>query len=515
MIPAALAAALSAAACGQIKDRPDHVITVQGDGSAASGDSSSSTLPDDLRKLQDLINLYTDKGSITKSGLANLINKYKDKIGGFLDGTGMTTDQIVEFLFQFDTNHDGNISTDEIVNALYKRIPILRWIPDNRAAIDATSLDADIAQEFPRASAIAREGLKGVLLRYDEKWAGGNGDGLLTRQELSVAGLLLGVLEQVDFSKGVPVPPGASDDQKLAIGLVNQKLNEQIYGRYPVADSSLLAVDDAHLEWMQLALRFYLCDKLVYSTSGDSLIAPPDQAQALAQYGYGPADPNHWAAFRQLYSNPLMGGQAGGWSTIVTFNVVTELDYAARIWLVANGDFSAQNISQIPGRDALLASLQTIYPSAGKGLFLADPQSKKKKKKDPAGVRSDYWDNVKDFDSAELGGNHDGKIDIGELALALGYARVIDGIYATYDTNHDGLMSKLEAAPLFKSFGIVDPRAIEVFYADIDVDGKGNSLWAALKIFFSGASKIDNLGPYEFHKRMIQILPHILNGEKP
>ena len=284
----------------------------------------------------------------------------------------------------------------------------------------------------------------------------------------------------------------------MAVALMNQKLNEQLFGRYnSVVKSAELSTADAQLEWMQLALRFYLCDKLVYSIGSDSLIAPKDQVTAISLYGYSSTNTDQWDSVRKLYSHPMMGGTvSGNWNTILTFNVMTELDYAAKIWTLAGGNFSSSAISKLKNHDYLINELSSTYPTVGKTLFTPD-----------------YWDHVKEYDQKDLGGNEDGTIDLSEFALALAYARVIDGIYATYDTDHNGLLSKVEAAALFKTLNLDDPRLIEGFYANEGgMDGR-HKLWTALKIFFTGASKTDNLDPYEFHKRLIQVLPHVLNGE--
>ena len=496
---------LIAVACGQLKKADDKIVVVQG-GTAESGSADSASLSADLRKLKDFLDLYTENGSVTRTGLTNLLNKYKDRIGGFLAGTGMTTDQIVDFLFQFDLNKDGTVSAHEVSDLLYQRIPIMRWIPSNVSSIDANTLSDNLALEYPAASQVARDGLRDILMRYDEKWAGGNGDGFLNRQELSVAGLLLGVLGQVDFSKGIQLPAQAGDspeaqkdaaDKRIAVGLMNQKLTEQLFGRYTVIKNTELSSADAQLEWIQLALRFYLCDKMVGSFGPDSVIATQDQVTAISLYGYSSTNSDQWTALRKIYSNPMMGGTtSGNWTTIVTFNVMTELDYAAKIWTLAGGDFSNHNLTGLKSHDYLMNDLNAMYPVAGPTLFT------------PV-----YWNHISDYDSSDLGGNGDGNIDLSEFALAMAYAKVIDGIFSTYDTDHNGLLSKVEAAALFKTLNLDDPRLIEGFYANKGgMDGR-HKLWTELKIFFTGASKIDNLDPYEIHKRLIQVLPHLLNGE--
>jgi hypothetical protein len=129
--------------------------------------------------------------------------------------------------------------------------------------------------------------------------------------------------------------------------------------------------------------------------------------------------------------------------------------------------------------------------------------------KDPWSLNRDFWDGLKLYDDAIYGGNGDGKLDVAEVAMAMGVARVVENVYALYDTNHDGMLTKREAAPLFASLGFHDGRLIDAFFADIGLDG-GSAVWNALKMFFSGRSGIDRLAPFEFYKRLVKVLPRVL-----
>ena len=114
-------------------------------------------------------------------------------------------------------------------------------------------------------------------MRFDEAFAEGNGNGKVSRTELSGAGLILGIFGQTDFWQGFTIPPGAIppvapvpggnntiDVTPLAAKLLQQKLDQQLFSRYTVTSSSKLAADDLRLEWMQLAIRFFLADKIVH-----------------------------------------------------------------------------------------------------------------------------------------------------------------------------------------------------------------------------------------------------------
>jgi hypothetical protein len=137
-------------------------------------------------------------------------------------------------------------------------------------------------------------------------------------------------------------------------------------------------------------------------------------------------------------------------------------------------------------------------------------------RRDPWSVNPSYWDAFKgNWDSPKRGGDSDGTIDDGEMAMALAYERIIENLYELYDTNHDSFLSRDEANPLFATLGITNSRIIDAFFANISLDDPDPSVWTRIRLFFTGDNGIDHLNPYDFQVRLVQILPRMLNGEHP
>jgi hypothetical protein len=272
------------AGCGVIKNREDRVVIANenpgSEQAGISGGRGRTQEDEEIRQIKEFLDLYTDHGAITREGLANFFEKYKDKIAPFLAGLHMSSQDLINLVFQFDANHDGHITPQEISDGLMKRIPILRWIPDNASSISRAELLDKVTHEYPLASQAATQGLTEVLMRFDQTWAGGNGDGKVSRAELSGAGLIIGFLAQTDFQNGFTIPSGVvppiethtpgpdgstTIDLTPVVGkLLQQKVNQQLFLRYPDSIHTVdqLSADDQRMEWTQVILTFFLADKL-------------------------------------------------------------------------------------------------------------------------------------------------------------------------------------------------------------------------------------------------------------
>ncbi|MBI3543627.1 MAG: hypothetical protein HY075_10175 [Deltaproteobacteria bacterium] len=506
LVAAALVASLAAGGCGQMKNKDEKLLVVR---DQAVTSTSSDGLSANLDQIRQFIELYFGVGGgsgMSREQLAHLLERYKDKLGEFLSGSKLSLNDLLDLLFKFDHNRDGKLTPGEIADGLLQRVPILRWIPSNVAQVSEAELADKIASEYPQASPKAREGLTKALMIYDQPWAGGNGDGLLTRIELSSAGLILGMLQSTDFSQPIAVP--SNPRERLVGEQLNHKINQQIFGRHEQLDYMKLAPADIQLEWMQLSMRFYLTDKLVHFFGGTEGRLPSDR-QAMALSALGPAQQPHWEKLRRFYDNPMMGGDRDGkLSTIESFSLLSDLEFAQKLLNALEGDTTAAGINRAPAKRKVLASLMTLLPRVGQPLAMGDLDEWKK---DPWAVRAEFWNSLRLYDEREYGGNGDGKLDAGELAMALGYARVVENLYAVYDTGRDGYLSKEEARPLFAELGVHDGRLIDAFFMNVGLDGHDVGFWEKLKIFFSGRSKIDNLHPYEFYERLVKVMPRILD----
>lgn len=520
--------------CGVVKSREDRVVTaLQAPGSEQAGSVSSAGGPgsedEELRQIKQFLDLYTDHGAVTREGLANFLEKYKDKIAPFLAGLNLSSQDLVDMVFAFDANHDGRVTPQEIADGLKKRIPILRWIPDNTAEITRDELARQIALEYPKASAPGVAGLADTLMRFDQSWAGGNANGKVGRAELSTAGLIIGVLAQTDFSNGFTIPPGSIpplsggqaggcvDLTPVAAKLIQQKVDQQLLGRYAAHASSELSQDDQRLEWMQVVLKFVLSDLLVHHYGEANGPHSGELSESTAQTAFSawgiPQQP-HWSQLRAIYDNPMMGGDGDGYySSIETFNYLTDLEFAQKLLALTHGDFSAASLGANPAKHDLLARLLKLMPRTGEALFMDDL--------DPAamakwGLRKEYWDSFTQFDDPFLGGDGNGTLDIGETAMGMVYAKLIENLYELFDTNHNTYLERSEGDHLFAVIGAqagitFNYRAIDAFYANIGLNTASPGLFARLRIFFSHGHTPTSLRPYDFQVRLVQILPRMLD----
>lgn len=487
---------LNATGCGQARDRDEKIVYV--DSSSAKSQNASTGLSNDLLSLQQFIELYFEGDAISRDGMAHVLTKYRDKIIPFLKGMDITADELIDILFSFDKNKDGKLGVGELADEIARRVPILKWIGSNTATVTPDELLKAIKAEYPAASHGACLGLQNSLLRFDETWAGGNTDGLISRREISIAGLALAAVAQTDLSKPLSRPAGSSVEEKLQLETLERLLNQQIFGRHSQVAYKELPEADLRLEWAQFYLQSELTSRLAQRYGAGAELDTQGQVAALAAYGF-PQRP-HWAKLRTLYDNKMLGGDANGKLGFTeTMLYLADFKYAAKIWTTAGGNFTSKNIGKLEGRRRLLWSLITTAPHSGAELFTLDG----------------YWDSLIAFDTDELNGNRDGKLDQGELALALAFARLVDNIYALYDTNGDRVLSKPEAGRLFAAMGFDDKRVVDGFFADLGLDGHNPGLWKKLKAYFSGRTDIDRLPPFEFYKRMVKVLPRVLDDETP
>jgi hypothetical protein len=487
------------AACGQVKDRDDKVVVADTSNSTENAEKASTE--DAIRKFSSTYSLFVPKDGVSRPQLQNLFEYFLKKnslLGSFFSKSSISADQVVDVLFHFDRNGDGKLNIREVHRGLESHVPTLGWAPEHKK-LCAPELKASVKNEYPEASPSARAGLVRTLSRFGERWAGGDGDGLLSRRELSTAGLILGAIPRIDLQNGIA---GNESDpmQNLVLEQIENKLNEQLYLRYEVPDFRRLSSPDSKLEWSQLALRFVLIDGLVQEIGRESGCAgrvPFSKIrEALLKWGgIALADATvieNDMLFR-LYDSPLTGGDGDGqFNTIELFNFVTDWTYAAQITSAAG-----ESPESMGKQKDLLAHLNVLYRHIGRNIF----------------SNAQYWASLRAFDNADRGGNENGHFDATELLMALNYVRLLDNIYAIYDTNRDGTMTKDEIKPFFKEMGIESSLAIDAFFNGVGLDGKSSKIGTTLKVFFSRKKNVSGLTPYPFYQRMEAALPQILNSK--
>lgn len=522
-----LVCVLGLTGCGVIKDRADRVVVAaensQGTRQSTGRPGERDEEDEALRQIRQFLNLYTDHGTVSREGLANFIAKYKEKIAPFLEGMSLSAQELIDLLFKFDANHDLRLTPQELSDGLMKRIPILRWIPDNHASITREELDEQIAREYPNSGPSARKGLGEALMLSDSAWSEGNQDGRISRAEVSGAGLVIGVVAQTDFSQGFTIPPGAIGeggglDLNPVIGnLVRQKLDQQLFSRYPDPRAQSISEDDRRLEWMQLALKFFAIDKLVhhFGQRDGSIQAGklPEAAAGKALSAWGIEQLPHWSSLRKIYGSGMMGGEAdNAYSSLEAFNLITDLEYARKVRSMTRGQFSSKALNAHPNKRYLLDALTRLLPRTGAGLYLAEYQNGSPLAGAP---RSEYWDDVSwQFDDSFRGGNEDKSLDEGEVAMMLAYAKLDENLFELFDTDHNSYLERPEGNKLFETFGLTDYRIIDAFYANVGLNSNAPGFWARLKVFFGGDRGWRRLSPFSFHVRIAQVLPRLLDKEE-
>jgi hypothetical protein len=497
--------------CGQVKTADDKVLTVQGDSAAAPQSARGQKLDKSVADLAAFWKLYSkDGGNLSEGEFANLYAKYKDKLLAFLSGSKLSANDMLDLILALNSGRGGvgPIGADE---TLTSRFPFLRWIPDNVTEVSLEELYTDVGKEYPDSSPWARQGLAQTLLEYDRPWAGGNANGRVGRVELSGIGLILGFVADTDFTNFQP-QPGDDPMKALMIETINGKLDQELYGRAPVLYHQSLSASDNQMQWMDLSARFWLTDRLVHTYSKTGLLAlnAPQTAEALSQLG--PNQVGHWQKLRALYDNKMMGGDGNGsLNTVEAFSLLADLDLAVRVGAATGGDVSAAGVNRMApaAKKQLLDEMQVILPRTGQSLAigdLLDPWN-------PLAIRNQFWDSLKLYDKKDYGGDDNGHIDAGELAMGLAYCRLTENLFALYDKDQNGLMTKDEARVMFHELApdMRDERFIDAFFADVGLDGHDPSFWREVQMFFGGGgAHIDRLGPFEFYARLVKVLPRFL-----
>ena len=487
--------------CGKVKERDDREVVMRSANTPSTDEVGGTHMTEDtIKKIAQFYTLYSDDSGISRQGMTNIFSRHKDKITSLLAGKGITTTELVDMMFSLDPNHDNKLSVAEIKSSASDHIPTLGWLGAEEKIAPA-DLASHIEKQFPTASLGAREGLQHVLASFDQPFAGGNGDGLLTQKELSMAGLIIGSMMDTDFLTGLPTPTNADEEQKLTLEQLNHKFTQQLYSRYKEVNWKNFLSADLTLEWIQFAIKFYLADKLVqvYGTAGK--VAFADVRDVISHVGIPLID--KFDKLKQFYDADFMGGDGDGKLNVLElFNLVTDLEFSMKVRRTM--DVKTTNLAA--NKPYFFNTLLAVFPNCGYNLFLTGSLDNTLQGKT---VREAYWNSLDKFDTIKRGGNANSSLDPGELAMALGWARLLDNIFAFYDINHDRVLSRAEVKPLFERMNIHDPEAIRIFYADIGLEGNTGKFMMGMKLFFSGKKNLEYLTPYEFYVRMEEALPRV------
>jgi hypothetical protein len=354
-------------------------------------------------------------------------------------GKGTIDPQVAEYLY-----NDPKSTTEKLSLAdLQKRVPTLSWASDGHP-LPFAELDARLQKEFPSSTAASRSAIAALIQRADEKWAGGDADKALSQKELLTPGVILGLVERYDFSKGLPARFNAAP---AAIEILNRKVNQQLFGRYAINDFAKLPAGDLQLEWAQLLLRKQLIEKQFAGLKG-SEAADSDLPAVLGVWGYkveGDDATEAWTKIAHVYDQrPVFFGDGDGkLGALEAINLLTDASFAQAVVHAFDDAPSAALADKHAEQVTLLAGL---YPTIGSSLLL-----------DASGKPEDaFWSTLGDAKSGPT-----------QALLALDVADLEETVFSHFDANHDKKLQKEEAQAALKALGMKNSSAIEMLYLGV------------------------------------------------
>ncbi len=515
--------------CGKIKERDEPVVVVS---ETKTEKPSEDNIDELIKKAKEIFELYGgSEGSLSLQELENIAARIDPNIGS-----------IFKALWSHIIRDGKSKKTlSELVGKAADKIPVIRWIPNKNQPISSEDLYSKLKSEYPDASEVALKGFLNVLVRFDETWAGGNKDGKFSRKEMALVALGLAALEQLDFTKNFSSEDENTEceecdedfnvrSEKLYFKYLSQKMNKQIFLRYPMGDYRQLRPADYKIEWLQLGSRFLLADKLVQNYGG-RYIPASKQAEIIRLNGFSQIAQREdgWKSLRKIYDTPLMAGEDDGrWSTLETFNILTDLLYSAKLLLFFSNDLSSNKLIAAPGFLKRSAHLVTIFPKIGGNIFFEAPlEAPKGRELDSTNepqitqnkiLRKKFWEElICNFDDLKRGGNNDRRLDLGEFAYALSYVSLVEMLFIEFDKNpRDGFLHRKEAKNILDLFDLGDARVIDYFYTDLsneDLKKAKHSSWKRLEIWLKGEKKKTKFSPFEFYDRLKDFLEDLLSDK--
>jgi Ca2+-binding EF-hand superfamily protein len=526
LIIAAFAISIALWGCGKFKDKDDKVIRVL-PGDLAEGEGytwNGRPISKEMKMTIDALVFFVGNEGVCKGAFKNIIQQGKSKLDEVMSGDLFTSDEIVNIFFRFDSNEDGCVSLDELVNTMSTKVPSLKWLSSPQPISPAT-LREQIVNKFPEGSDVSRGDLVNTLLRFDDPDFGGNGNGVLDQSETgSFIQWIFGYSDLIDFSIDYEPNGNLKPIQQITLKIlmksVQHKVTQQIYRKYSVADHRKLLPTDYKLEIIQIILKYFLVDRMFQKFAPLGVVELKDADQVLSHFGL--MQRPHWKSVRGFYDSYVMGGnQDGKLSTFESFNLLTDLDYAKQFLLHTS---LVQPQKSFEASSYFLSHLASLYSATwvhvGNDIHPADLFWT------GSTPRAEYWKSLQDFDKTNRGGNNDSQIDAGELALGFAYAKVTDLIFYLLDRDKNGIVTKDEflhydLKEILKELANkeLSNQLADVFFDNVGLSGGKFKfieflVYKISNLLLLGQNQKQELTPYEFHTRMEQILPALLQEFK-
>lgn len=498
--------------CGKWQSRDEKVIVARSEVTASS--TGLNDWEQGCRQVGQYWALFDDSDQgLSRDQIVNLLGGAKDlfnKLKDHFEDQALTIEELADMIMQLDHTKNNRVTLSEMSEAVTQRLPNLKLTASEHPSSYLEMLDS-LNKKYPGASLAAKKGLVDTLVLFDEPWAGGNSNKKIDFKEIALEQVAIGGIDQLDFSSKKPdlFKRVKRDDQKnLELGFeqLERKVTQQMLGRYEIAGARNLSPVDYKLEVMQLTLRVMLIDRLVRNHSVDSKIPESSAHKVLSMYS---RHLESWLFLRKIYDSSLMlGTKDGAYNSFETIGLLTDLDHQYALARVL-GD-SKLDHSTVRGKSFVLKHLVETFPSVGRDLFLEDDRNAPIGSRQP---RKSYWDSLLEFDAPEKGGNGDKRLDEGERAVAFAYVILLDGIFARYDSDKDGMITKSEFKLLSEElFQTNNKLAATLFFSDwLDLnDWKHEQVIKAVLAALREKS-IDSLTPYEFYQRMAKHIPVLVN----
>ncbi len=408
----------------------------------------------------ELHRLWSDYGNsavLRPRGLSDRSIQFKELLG-----TAMA----------FDTNGDNRVSSVELEGM--EDSPVLRWLPPGQRGRSCGELSDLIWRESSMASTAAINELARAICWLDAKEFGGDGDFLVSREELGTNGWFQAVWK-ASFSlsaalkdgKGSPPPAGSSGRWNWLwprAGYANwleRLISQQAFGRYSRWESADLKEADRRLEWVALSLRGYIARHVTHAGTGTEGIPQSQLWDTLRRMELSPEAVSREA--RLWYDHPWArtGGkhdQELDWKE--AFYLLVDAEFVKKFVAedVTHGDFRLERWDGVRSRDAYWQALFRTTPRIRNawGLNTGNVSDPKRRR-----ILQEFWETFQSFDRMDHQGDGNGYLGIGEVLLAWNSARVVETWLERFDVNRSGILEPAEAEAFTRAVKKTQPGLLK------------------------------------------------------
>lgn len=516
-----------AVSCGKFRAKDDRTVTV-----TQEKHQEQPAVKDAFQAIEAFYDLYVKSvGGVSYNGLSQMLTHFQGalRLQG-IESTGRLQ-KIVELIYQIAKPEDpqgGLLNIKDIVQQIQQLVPVFKWIPENRGLTKQELTDA-IRTEYPTARLPAIDYLAHVLHRCDTIELGGNGNGKVERDEVALSGFLFGIFAHLD-TQSIEDKIAESKDVKLQLlyRALKMKLDQQILFRFPERTFASLDLVSRRLELMSLAVRFLQVSKLMDRYGGSIEVKTSGDLRPIYT-SVGIADALSNARMNRFYLKMSLGSLDSGDSdeedsddrasapqttkqtkysinAVQLFNLVTDYEHSRLLLTVFDSARSlvgeAGTIQNREYAARIRTHFEAIYPHLASQLF----ELKQLTEKPNLSVFDSLLDKS-DFDSS-------GKLDAPALSMTLAFAGLEEILFAQFDRNKDGVLTRKEVRRMLALLNIHDSLALTAFMSNAGLDQVANpdptvDTFDAIRILLSqnkGKTPKDGLTPSDFHDRMWTVL---------